>query len=67
MGVRAGAQPRLVYYPGDPELNAKATVPLDGQSPAEPIWAVPAADGQDHIVTPDGKAHLPNDLPIAAA
>lgn len=35
-------------------------------NPADPIWLVPGADGQDHIVGADGRAYYLKDLPIAA-
>lgn len=64
--IRHGAQPQLVYFPVD--ANAQQTGAITwkagGESPADPIWLIPGADGQDYIVGTDGRARTPNQLPI---
>jgi len=67
VGLNSGAKPRLVYIPGDTAAQPTGTAHwVVSQSPAEPDWAVPGADGQDHIVDANGHAHLPSELPMAA-
>lgn len=68
VALRPGARPRLVYYPGDAAAQqAGKAHRVGGQSPAEPVWAVPGVDGQDHIVDTDGQVYLPSELPMAPA
>jgi hypothetical protein len=65
--LRSGAKPRLVYFPFD--LNAQETGKLiwvaGGESPDDPVWDVPGADGQDHVVGSDGHVYFLSELPIA--
>ncbi len=65
--LRANQQPYLVYFPvqaqtpgsGDPVWTK------GGDSPFDPAWLVPGADGKDHVVCPDGSVHYPSELPIS--
>jgi len=63
--LRAGAQPQLVYFPFN--FNAQETGKLNwvagGESPDDPVWDIPGADGKDHIVGSDGHVYYVNDLP----
>lgn len=68
VSLHAGILPRLVYYPGDSDAQQTGKAPrVSGQSPAEPVWAVPGTDGQDHIVATDGNVYRPSELPMAVA
>lgn len=66
--LRAGAQPELVYFPVDAlaQATGKIVWVSGGEYPGDPIWLVPGADGQDHIVGADGHVYFLKDLPIAA-
>lgn len=61
-----GKQAQLVYFPGDAQLQQKGEVHWTGggEYPADPIWRVAGADGQDHFVGVDGHAYVTNQLPM---
>jgi hypothetical protein len=65
--LRANQQPYLVYFPTHaPAPNSAAPAwTAGGDSPFDPAWLVPGADGKDHIVCPDGSVHYPSELPIS--
>lgn len=65
--LRASAQPELVYFPVNAYAQATGKIVWvsGGEYPADPIWLIPGADGQDHIVGADGRAYYLKDLPIA--
>ncbi len=65
--LRANQQPYLVYFPTHaPGPNSTTQVwKSGGDSPFDPAWLVPGADGKDHVVCPDGAVHYPNELPIS--
>ena len=69
VALRSGVQPQLVYFPFD--FNAQETGKLNwvagGESPDNPVWDIPGADGKDHFVGSDGHVYYLNDLPIMAA
>lgn len=61
VALRASAQPTLVYIPMDTSAGQVWTA--GGASPVDPVWMVPGADGQSHVVGSDGKAYYLRDLP----
>lgn len=65
--LRAHAQPQLVYFPFDFQGQRTGRVHWNagGQGPDTPIWLVPGADGQDHLVGTDGQAYYLSQLPIS--
>ncbi len=67
--LRLGAQAKLVYFPFDfgAQETGKLTWVAGGESPDNPVWDVPGADGQDHIVGSDGHVYYTEELPIMAA
>lgn len=69
VALLSGAQPRLVYFPFDfgAQETGKLTWVAGGESPDNPVWDVPGADGKDHIVGSDGHVYYSNELPIMAA
>jgi hypothetical protein len=64
-----GQQPRLVYFPGDhvAQATGKITWVAGGEMPYDPIWAVPGADGKDHVVGTDGQVYTTDQLPLLSA
>ncbi len=66
--LHSSAQPELVYFPINAYAQATGKIVWvsGGEYPADPIWLVPGADGQDHIVGGDGHVYYLKDLPIAA-
>lgn len=69
IGLRASAQPRLVYIPLDSvaRQTGKIVWTAGGGSPAEPVWAVPGTDGQEYVVGTDDHVYALSDLPLAGA
>jgi hypothetical protein len=67
IGLRAAAQPRLVYFPFDFHGRWAGTVKWNagGEGPDTPVWLVPGADGKDHVVGADGHAYYVRELPIS--
>jgi len=67
--VRAGAQPRLVYFPMDAQAQVMGEVvwKAGGEFPGDPLWLVPAADGRDYVVGANGAVYTIGQLPIAAS
>lgn len=65
--ARAGTRPQLVYFPFDFQGRWAGTVhwSAGGEGPDTPVWLIPGADGQDHIVGTDGRAYLVSQLPLA--
>lgn len=63
--LRSGAQAQLVYFPLDAELQqtGKLVWTSGGEFPADPVWLIPGADGQDHIVGDDGAVYLSSQIP----
>ena len=66
---RAGSGARLVYFPFN--QNAEDTGQIHwtagGNTPYDPMWLIPGADGQDHLVGSDGHVYAPGDLPVKPA
>ena len=64
--IKVGASATLVYFPVDATLLETGQIvwKSGGISPSDPIWLIPGADGQDHVVGTDGRAYMENDLPI---
>lgn len=64
--LRSGAQARLVYFAFDfgAQETGKLTWIAGGESPDDPLWDIPGADGQDHIVGSDGHVYYLSELPI---
>jgi hypothetical protein len=67
--LRGGAQPELVYFPADAQAQQTGAVVwrAGGEFPADPIWLVPGADGQDHVVGDDGAVYAIGQLPMIHA
>lgn len=66
-GLRPGATAQLVYIPSDPAIIYRPTTPLaSGASPADPVWRVPGANGQDYVVGTDGHVFSIADLEAMA-
>lgn len=65
--LRVGAQAELAYFPVNAYAQATGKIVWvsGGEFPADPIWLVPGADGQDHIVGADGHVYYLKNLPIA--
>jgi len=63
---RAGSQPRLVYLPLDAQAQAMGQLvwKAGGELPADPLWLVPGADGQEHLAGNDGNVYLPSQVPV---
>lgn len=68
VALAAGSQPTLVYFPGDAaaQETGASTWAGGGEFPADPIWLVHGADGQDRVVGTDGKVYAPSQLPMLA-
>jgi hypothetical protein len=66
VAVRSGAQPQLVYIPIDASQLQTGQVTWSGGGlyPADPVWLIPGADGQDHVVGTDGRDHYVSQLPL---
>jgi hypothetical protein len=64
--VRAGSQPRLVYVPIDAaaQETGKIVWTAGGESPADPLWLIPGADGQDRVVGNDSRLYTATQLPV---
>lgn len=64
--LRSGAQPQLVYIPIDAALleTGRVTWNGGGTSPTDPVWLIPGADGQNHIVGADGHAYAMSSVPV---
>lgn len=67
--LRAGAQPQLIYFPADAAAQQAGVVVWrgGGEFPADPIWFVPGADGQEHFVGDDGAVYAVGQLPMIRA
>lgn len=66
VALRSGVQPQLVYIPIDAaELETGQVVwNGGGTSPTDPVWLIPGADGQNHIVGADGHAYNISSVPL---
>lgn len=66
--LRAGARPELVYFPVDAAAQQTGQIKWvsGGEYPADPLWLVPGADGQDHVVGADGHVFSTAELPISS-
>lgn len=66
VALRSGAQPQLVYIPIDAAALESGEVVWNGggTSPTDPVWLIPGADGQDHIVGVDGHVYEMSSVPI---
>ena len=65
MRMAANAQPRLVYFNFD-FLGAERGNFIwqgGGAFPSDPVWLIPGADGQDHIVGLNGQVYRKSQLP----
>jgi hypothetical protein len=71
VALQSGGQPYLIYFmvaapdpsiPGDPPLWSGG-----GALPADPIWLIPATDGQSYLAGDDGAVYAESQLPFAAA
>jgi hypothetical protein len=64
----AGAQPYLVYFPMDPlaptDQTGQPAWKAGGALPADPLWLVPAADGQAFLAGNDGQTYTISQLPL---
>ena len=65
--LRGGARAQLVYFPVNAYSQATGKIMwvAGGEYPADPLWFIPGADGQDHIVGADGHVYYANQLPIS--
>jgi hypothetical protein len=66
VALRAGTQPRLVYISLDAQsqVTGQLVWAAGGEFPADPLWLVPGADGQAHLVGNDGNVYLPSQVPV---
>jgi hypothetical protein len=66
VALRSGAQPQLVYIPIDAAALETGAVAWNGggTSPTDPVWLIPGADGQNHIVGADGHAYEMSSVPV---
>jgi hypothetical protein len=66
VAVRSGAQPQLVYIPIDAAALETGEVVWNGggTSPTDPVWLIPGADGQNHLVGADGHAYEMSSVPV---
>ncbi len=66
VALRANAQPELVYFQEDAQLQeqGKITWAGGGNDPGNPTWLIPGANGQDYVVGLDGNVHLKSELPF---
>src|SRR5258708_2357797 len=64
--VRAGSQPRLVYVPIDAAAQeiGKIVWTAGGESPADPLWLIPGADGHDRVAGTDARLYTSAQLPV---
>jgi len=64
--LRSGAQPQLVYIPIDAAALETGQVVWNGggTSPTDPVWLIPGADGQNHLVGADGHAYEMSSVPV---
>jgi hypothetical protein len=71
LALRSGAQPYLIYFlVASPDPTTLSDPPLwsgGGALPADPIWLIPAADGQAYLAGNDGVVYAASQLPFAAA
>lgn len=67
VGLRVGAAPQFIYFPGSAmaQETGKLTWVSGGEQPYDPVWIVPGADGQQHIVGSDGQVYYASQLPAA--
>lgn len=67
VALHASAAPQLIYFPGSAMAQeaGKLTWVSGGESPDDPVWMIPGADGQQHIVGSDGQVYYVNQLPSA--
>ena len=64
--LRSGTQPQLVYVPIDAGALESGEVTWNGGGlyPADPVWLIPGADGQNHLVGTDGHAYEMSSVPV---
>lgn len=64
--LRSGTQPQLVYVPIDASALESGEVTWNGGGlyPADPVWLIPGADGQNHIIGADGHAYAMSSVPV---
>ena len=62
---RSGTRAELVYFPLDAQQQqtGKLVWTSGGQFPADPLWLINGADGQEHIVGNDGAVYYSNQIP----
>jgi len=66
IALRSGAQPQLVYIPIDAAALETGEIVWNGggTSPTDPVWLIPGADGQNHLVGADGHAYEMSSVPV---
>jgi hypothetical protein len=66
IALRKGAAPEPVYFPADAQAQQTGSVvwQAGGEFPADPVWVVPGADGQEHVVGDDGAVYAIGQLPM---
>ena len=66
VALHSGAQPQLVYIPIDAAALESGQITWNGGgvSPTDPVWLIPGADGQNHIVGTDGHAYNMSSVPV---
>jgi hypothetical protein len=69
LALQPSGPPRLVYFPVDAQAQAAGGViwRAGGEDPANPIWLIPTAGGQDYVVGTNGAVYTLAQLPIAAS
>jgi hypothetical protein len=64
--MKAGATGTLVYFPVDASLQETGKIVWKGggEDPTDPVWLIPGANGQNHVVGTNGYVYAMSDLPI---
>lgn len=68
VSLKAGGAMELIYFPFDQsaEDTGKINWKAGGNTPYDPMWLVPGADGRDYLVVGgDGHVNAPSQLPVS--
>ncbi len=69
LGVMAGTQPELIFFPIDPNFPVLTSSihkwASGGNSATNPMWLIVGTDGQSYFVGTDLTVHIQKDLPVA--
>lgn len=69
VGIQARTAAALIYFPVDAHLQETGKIVWKGggEYPADPIWLLPGADGQQYVVGTDGLTRPASQLPVMTA